>query len=163
MGQLQFTLMSSIYDWFSWRYEWDRLDSLLDFGVDTRILDLGGGTGKIGRYFLDHGVSSQWFVVDYNQSMLNAGWEDRKDIHWIRGNGTTLPLPDGSMDRILMSDSFHHMQESNQVLRESHRVLNEDGYLCVEEFDPTTWLGKTISLGEWTLAMGSHFYSPETL
>jgi ubiquinone/menaquinone biosynthesis C-methylase UbiE len=38
-------------------------------------------------------------------------------------------LPDNRLDAVILYDAFHHLSDSNGVLKELHRVLKPDGIL----------------------------------
>jgi SAM-dependent methyltransferase len=42
-----------------------------------------------------------------------------------------LPLPDGSVDLVFMSQVYHHLADPSAVARECGRVLHDGGYACI--------------------------------
>jgi demethylmenaquinone methyltransferase/2-methoxy-6-polyprenyl-1,4-benzoquinol methylase len=127
-----------------------------------KIIDAGGGTGLLRDQFGDFRFDP-WLVLDVNRNMLRQGRRTRPSCRFVRGSATAMPLRDRTFDRVLISDALHHMPDRNQVLRESRRVLREDGKLVVEEINPSTPLGGLIEIGERMLCMGSRFVTPDQL
>jgi ubiquinone/menaquinone biosynthesis C-methylase UbiE len=100
------------------------------------LLDLGCFTG--GRlcswfetYQLEKGIG-----IDINPLFREAGEEFAKsrgieNIEFFTGVGEALPFIDNSIDFIVSTDVFEHVQDLQQVLRECYRVLKKGGKLLV--------------------------------
>jgi ubiquinone/menaquinone biosynthesis C-methylase UbiE len=91
------------------------------------ILDLGCGTGRYsGALAMRFGASVT--AVDPSEKMLaEARAKNAAGVRCLSGSGEALPLPDASVDMVFMSMVFHHFGDRDQVARECHRVLREDG------------------------------------
>ena len=48
-------------------------------------------------------------------------------------DGWTLPLPDGSVDRVVLYDAFHHLPNQERLLLEMRRVLTNRGIVGMSE------------------------------
>jgi len=123
-----------------------------------RVLDLGGGAGRVARYLNAREV----LILDPSWAMLTSG-PARPHIWRVQGFAEHLPLPDHSVDRIIIVDTFHHIRGKAQALREAWRVLRPGGRLVIEEPDATRLVGKLIAWGERVLAMNSRFWAPEAI
>jgi len=58
------------------------------------------------------------------------------DISLHRAPASSIPLPDGSVDRVLSSLFFHHLDRAEKIeaLRESIRILGKDGELHIADW-----------------------------
>jgi SAM-dependent methyltransferase len=48
-----------------------------------------------------------------------------------RASAHELPLPDGCVDLVFMSQIYHHLPDPAAVARECRRVLRVGGYVCI--------------------------------
>ncbi len=125
-----------------------------------RLLDVGGGTGRISEMLV--GEVGRVVVADPSRAMLD-GARSKDGLQAARGQAERLPFPDGSFDRVLVVDAFHHFAHHRQAARELVRVVAPGGRLVVEELNYERVPVKLIALGEKLLLMGSHFYRPDGL
>jgi len=132
----------------------ERLVDLLQARPSERILDIGGGTGRVSQIF-----SCGYMVVVYDLSIGMLQQARRKGMILCRGSAECLPFADGSFDRALMIDAFHHFRDQHAAAQEALRVLRPGGRLVIEEPDVRHWAVRLIALGEKLLFMRSHFYS----
>ncbi len=50
--------------------------------------------------------------------------------------GENLPLADGSMDKVILVDAFHHIPDQHKTVNEIKRVLKKNGYsglVCLDQ------------------------------
>jgi ubiquinone/menaquinone biosynthesis C-methylase UbiE len=131
----------------------------LQLQPDHRLLDVGGGTGRVTGALAEH--VRQACIVDVSPGMLFQARE--KGLCAYRGVAENLPFPDASFDRILIVDAFHHFRDWNVAAVELLRVLTPGGRMVIEEPDIRNGAVKLIALGEWLLRMKSRFYAPSDL
>ncbi len=124
-----------------------------------RVLDVGGGAGRIARY-LEH--ARQVALVDPSPFML-AEARKRPRLRPVRAFAERLPFPAGTFDRVIIVDALHHMRDQQAALREAWRVLRPGGRLVLEEPNPAHPVGRAIAIGERLLGMPSRFHTPESL
>jgi len=122
-----------------------------------RLLDVGGGPGRAARAT----DADERIVVDPARGML-----DRARAHGlegVRGDGSRLPVRDGAVDAVVVSDALHHIADQRGVLQEARRVLRPGGVLVIREFDPTTLRGRALVAAERLWGFDSAFASPDAL
>jgi ubiquinone/menaquinone biosynthesis C-methylase UbiE len=134
--------------------------------VNSRVLDLGGGTGLIGEKIVSH-VSSLT-ILDPSKEMLKQ--VKGKEIKKTFGYAQKIPFDNHSFDMVYCCDSFHHFvngvseNEHNRsidsCIKEMLRVLDKSGEIVIIEFDPNKPLGKVVIFYEnkWK-KWGSKFYT----
>jgi ubiquinone/menaquinone biosynthesis C-methylase UbiE len=154
-----FDFLAPWYDRFIYRPPDDFFFSLVG-NEARRVLDAGGGTGRVSRRLLADG---RWIVLaDSSIKMLShasvAG-------HFGRVGSLTeqLPFAPGSFDCVLIVDALHHVQDPLGTLRNLWRVLSPGGRLLVEEPDISRFPVKLIAAGEKLALMRSHFLSGEQI
>jgi ubiquinone/menaquinone biosynthesis C-methylase UbiE len=149
-----FNLVSRFYDRVFHFLSPERLMSLLQPQPSERILDIGGGTGRVSQTFGDDYVV---IVCDPSWGML--GETRQKQMIACCGLAEHLPFADGAFHRIVMVDTFHHLHDQQVAAQEILRVLRSGGRLVIEEPDIRRWAVKWTALGERLLLMRSRFYS----
>lgn len=140
----------------------NRLLHVVEFKKNDRVLDIGGGTGAVGR-----GIKSyvhEIVVLDCADGMVELCKKRDGGVTCIMGYADALPFANESFDKILLIDSFHHFGDSQQkAVSEIYRVLRTGGEVVLEEFNPRTAFGWTIYLLEKISRFGSIFYTPSEL
>jgi demethylmenaquinone methyltransferase/2-methoxy-6-polyprenyl-1,4-benzoquinol methylase len=152
-----FSLLAPIYDRIFTHHEPERLPSLLALPTEGRLLDAGGGTGRVSASL--RGLAGQIVVTDVSNGMLHEATQ-KNGLAPLQAHAELLPFPEASFERILVVDAFHHFCDQRQAAVELWRVLAPGGRLVIEEPNIETWPVKLIALAEWLALMGSHFYSP---
>ena len=108
----------------------------------ARVLDFGAGTGWFSRMLAC--LDCRPVAVDVSPVALGLGRRAFSrdpaaaglSIDWRPYDGLRLPLDDGSVDRIVCYDSFHHVADQAATLREFHRVLAVGGRVAFHEPGP---------------------------
>lgn len=122
-----------------------------------RVLDVGGGTGRVAQGFL--GCAEQVVVADVSTGML-AQAHRKTGLQPVEAESEHLPFPANLFDAVIMVDALHHVADHAQTADEMFRVLKPGGRLVIEELDVRTLPVKLIVLGEKLLLMRSHLLSP---
>jgi demethylmenaquinone methyltransferase/2-methoxy-6-polyprenyl-1,4-benzoquinol methylase len=127
---------------------------LVGLPVDGRLLDVGGGTGRVARALV--GQARRVIVVDPSTGMLRhaAG----KGLASVCAPGEELPFASGTFDRIIMVDTFHHVADQAHTVRELWRLLRPGGRLVIVEPDIRQFSIKIIALFEKLMLMRSHIF-----
>jgi SAM-dependent methyltransferase len=111
---------------------WSRALGLLLPAVD--VADLGCGDGYLTI------EAARWArrvtAVDRSAEVLARGRElaarrNAKNIEWKRGDLERVPLPDASVDIVLLSQALHHADDPALALGEARRILRPAGRVLV--------------------------------
>lgn len=133
---------------------------LLELPAPGRLLDAGGGTGRVSgalRPYVDAVV-----VSDLSLGMLRQA--SRKDgLTPIRAHVERLPFPDASFGRIVVVDALHHFCDQEDAIADLVRVLAPGGRLVIEEPDYARLVVKLVALAEKLALMRSRFLTPEAI
>jgi ubiquinone/menaquinone biosynthesis C-methylase UbiE len=138
----------------------ERLISRLGLPVRGRLLDAGGGTGRVAQAL--KGLASDILVADISLGMLRQAGE-KDGLLRVCAPTERLPFPDGTFERILMVDALHHVINQKATARELLRVLMPGGRLVIEEPDVRTFQVKLVALAEKLALMRSHFLTPPAI
>src|SRR5258708_3064417 len=78
-------------------------------GAPSTILDLGCGTGRFSNALAVR-FDAEVIGLDPSKKMLAQTLEKHGDprVRYLHGCGEAIPLPDNSVDLIIMSMIFHH-------------------------------------------------------
>jgi demethylmenaquinone methyltransferase/2-methoxy-6-polyprenyl-1,4-benzoquinol methylase len=149
-----FRWLSPFYDHLIRRPEIDRLTALLRMPSNGRLLDVGGGTGRVSQHF----TSSFACVVvcDINRSMLIQS-RRKKWLLPIQSDASVLPFSSETFDGILIVDAMHHFHKPRKAIYEMSRVLRPGGRLLIEEQDIQHPLIRLINLAERAFGLHSTF------
>jgi len=102
-----------------------------------RFLDLACGTGQSTRSFLELGLSATGIAIDVDPEMVatcrEALAKDFPEVEVKIGRDETIPLPDRSVDLVLVGSAIHWF-DLGQAKSEIERILCESGSLYVFEY-----------------------------
>jgi ubiquinone/menaquinone biosynthesis C-methylase UbiE len=154
-----FRFAAPLYDRLFASPDPDQLRRLLDLPVAGRILDVGGGTGRVAQAL--RGLADEVVVLDESTAMLQQA--RLKGLTASRGQAERLPFPDGAFGRILVVDAFHHLQDQQRAAVELLRVLAPRGRIVIEEPNIEHASVRLLALAEKLALMRSHFCSPAAL
>jgi ubiquinone/menaquinone biosynthesis C-methylase UbiE len=154
-----FGFLAPFYDRLIKFGEADALARRLDLPVQGRVLDAGGGTGRVAAAMT--GMAGQVVVADVSLGMLAQARE--KNLVVACSVAERLPFPSGTFDRVLMMDALHHVHNQADTARDLWRVLAPGGRILIVEPDIRTCAAKAIVLFEKVVLMRSHFLSPQEI
>jgi ubiquinone/menaquinone biosynthesis C-methylase UbiE len=110
----------------------DRLLTLCELSADSRIVDVGCGTGGTVEYLLDSGFAHA-IGIDRSELLLQTGICRRPDLPLACAWSKSLPIASGCADAILTECSFSAMAGLDGALTEFHRVLRSGGRLALSD------------------------------
>jgi SAM-dependent methyltransferase len=132
-------------------YPAEALDWLLPAGR-PRVLDLGAGTGKLTRSLTERGLPVT--AVDPSEGMLDELRRVLPSVHAHQGSAESIPLPDDSVDVVLVAQAWHWV-DVDRAVPEIARVLAPGGRLGV------LWNVRDESAADWVHRLGALIDSPE--
>jgi SAM-dependent methyltransferase len=91
------------------------------------FLDIGAGTGQLGRELSEWARKRGWDWQFTNLDANAAGLRDGKACRPVVASALELPFPNASFDVVLASQMTHHLTDKQVVihLREAWRVTRE--------------------------------------
>ena len=152
-----FSWVARYYDRFAGRPDTTALRRLLALPSGGRLLDLGGGTGRMSQG-LD---AAPVILCDPAAGMVEQA--RRKGLLACQGPAEQLPFADGAFDGVLVVDALHHFGDQPRAVREILRVLRPAGRLVIIEPDIRHPLMPLLSWGERRLGLSSHLLPPQAL
>lgn len=110
------------------RQPFDLIIERMDIRKGETIVDLGAGIGYLSIPLAKAGAKV--IALDFQQEMLDGirerdGGSER--ITLVRAELPEIPLPDDSVDRVLMVNVFHEVLDKRKLASEISRVLRSDG------------------------------------
>ena len=122
-----------------WRFHRDAFLPLVP-APGRRTLDLGCGEGRLSRDLkaLGHDVVG----IDASPTMLAAAREADPAIQTRLADAAALPFADGAFDCVVAFMSLQDVDEFEAALRETARVLEPGGRLCLAIVHPINSAGR---------------------
>lgn len=110
----------------------DRFAAILGMGADSRVLDVGSGTGGPALYLAERtgcdmtGLEVNEVGVEIAHRMTaEAGIGDR--VRFVQADGMDMPFPDGSFDIVISMNVMNVFADKVGLFREVRRVLRPGG------------------------------------
>lgn len=155
-----FDLLAPIYDWVIPPPDPVRLRGLLRLPTEGRVLEAGGGTGRVSSDLVP--LVGTLVINDLSRPMLKQA-QSKGPMHPVQSTVERLPFPDASFDRVFAVDALHHFSDHQAAIGELLRVLRPAGRMVIEEPDIRRLPVKLIALLEKLALMNSHFLTAEEI
>jgi ubiquinone/menaquinone biosynthesis C-methylase UbiE len=106
----------------------------VDAPARPRLLDIGAGTGRLGRSFVEAG--DDYVAADLSLGMLREFMRKAHDGRrpaplLVQANGEQLPFRDGLFDAVMLVQIFGGMGGWRRLVGEARRVLRQSGVLLM--------------------------------
>ena len=98
-------------------------------GVGLYALWLAEAVGSAGRVI---GIEPESERVEAAQALVGGQLASGR-LEFRQGDGTSIPLPDRSIDWLWCGDVLHHIVETQRALREFRRVVRPGGQIIIKE------------------------------
>jgi len=106
-----------------------KIISKLDLSMDTRVLDIGTGTGTNLRLLKELGFEN---VMGVDNSEEAVHFCTQKGLGIVqKGDICNLPFEDNSAGLILATDVIEHIDNDLLALSELKRILSPNGWLIL--------------------------------
>src|SRR5260370_4536580 len=115
------------------RRRWQRLLSAhVDRTAISLVVDLGCGTGRFSEMLASE-LGARVIGLDPSEKMIDQARLKPVTIPVVFGRASAheLPLPEGCVDLVFMSQIYHHLPEPPAVARECRRVLRARCDVCI--------------------------------
>lgn len=152
----------------------------LDLKKGERVLDVGCGNGYYLSLLNRLGLNLDLVGIDIDKPALvdAAKFIGDKSVKLILVDGSKIPFPSNSFDKVVMSEVIEHVDNEEAVLEEVLRVLKKNGKFCLTTcnidypffWDPLNWtlqhfLNTHIRAGFWAGIWNQHtrLYKKESI
>ncbi len=132
----------------------------LDPKPACRLLDAGGGTGRVSGFLQAHVGSI--VLSDISMGMLKEA-ATKDSLQPTCALTESMPFARDFFDCVLMVDALHHVNDQAQTARELWRVIKPGGRIVIQEPDIRRFAVKLIAVAEKLALMRSHFLSPKKI
>lgn len=95
----------------------------------ARVLDLGAGTGRMGRAFITAG--DHYIGTDASFAMLREFQASAKEGFLAQADGRQLPFRKNAFDLVLLMHVLSGTQDWREIVKESRRVVRAGGHVIV--------------------------------
>ena len=97
-----------------------------------RLLDLGTGTGDLGREALRQQPAARLVAADFNLDMMFAG-QASGHLPWLNADALRLPFPGRSFEAVVSGFLMRNVNDLASALKEQYRILTQDGRIVILE------------------------------
>ena len=113
------------------------IDSARPIGPSERILDLGCGTGIVGRLLRERlGGAARIVGADVSAAMIGKARGLAPEIEWHEASAIALPFVEGAFELVVSQQMLQFVPDPLAALREIRRVLVPGGRLIASTWRP---------------------------
>jgi ubiquinone/menaquinone biosynthesis C-methylase UbiE len=137
--------------WF--QYTQELTIRLLDLKPDSKVLDVGCGTGHAVLQLASIVSAGKACGIDVSPGMVEKAsskvpQELKEIVEFVQASSEDIPYPNGQFNHVLCTNSFHHYPDPLRALGEMRRVLKPGGQIVIFENAPDlswyTWVWDRI-------------------
>ena len=132
----------------------------LDPNPECRLLDAGGGTGRVSGFLQAHVGSI--ILTDISMGMLKEA-ATKDNLQPTCALTESMPFANDFFDCVLLVDALHHVKNQAQTTRELWRIIKPGGRIVIQEPDIRKFAVKLIAVAEKLALMRSHFLAPQKI
>jgi ubiquinone/menaquinone biosynthesis C-methylase UbiE len=148
------------------REVWDRRHDIighLRLSPGLFVADVGAGTGFFTALMArEVGENGRIYAVDIAPGFVEAierraGEQGLRNVVGVVNSQHSVGLPQNSVDRVFISDTYHHFEYPRSMLRSIHQALKVSGELVVIDFkripgESNPWVLGHVRAGEAEVA-----------
>ena len=104
--------------------------ALMQVGSDSRVLDVGCGSGWATRLLADYAVNGRVTGIDISDEMVNLARESSvsyPNVDFEVASAEQLPFPDNEFTHAFSMESLYYYRNIPKALKEIQRVLKRGG------------------------------------
>jgi 2-polyprenyl-3-methyl-5-hydroxy-6-metoxy-1,4-benzoquinol methylase len=102
---------------------------LAEHRIKGRVLDIGGGSGKVARFYQLNDRNEDVHVIDLSSAAIEIAMSKGHPAQVLDIQNSALPYPNDYFDVVLLQEVIEHLQKPDFVLSEIQRVLKNGGVL----------------------------------
>ena len=107
----------------------------------STIVEIGAGTGLFSCKFAEYAPGADLFAVDVEPAMVRWMFEHRPEslcgrLHPTLSSETSIPLPTGEADLLVMINVHHELADPSSSYREALRLLRIGGTVVIADWAP---------------------------
>jgi demethylmenaquinone methyltransferase/2-methoxy-6-polyprenyl-1,4-benzoquinol methylase len=114
---------------------------------NSRLLDLGAGTGDLAREALAQEPGTKVVAADFTLEMMRVG-NRNGSLPWSAADALNLPFGDNTFNAIVSGFLMRNVGDVQQALKEQYRTLKPGGRIVILDttrpkrnlFSPFIWL-----------------------
>lgn len=135
------------------RDDWQKPDeviALLGISEGAQVADLGAGGGYFTfRLARAVGDAGRVYAVDVDEDMLShlearVAEEGIDNVEVVRGDFDDPKLPDGRIDLLFTSNTYHHLQDRTAYFERVLGDLAPNGRVAILELNDRSWFPRTF-------------------
>jgi len=159
-----FTLFALVYDSLMTAIHRRQEGQLLEYLTpwqDKKVLDAGGGTGKLASRM--EKVGATVWILDTSPQMLKRARRLLPAERCLLGDVASMPFDDETFDYVVAVDAFHHFRQQQKMLQESQRVLSPGGTIAILDFNRASHYVRALAWLERLAREPGLFLTPQEL
>ena len=112
------------------QYEFDKIQEVTDLSDDSRVLDMGSGTGHHLQIFSENGVPG--IGIDQSSDMVRYASQTYPELTFQEKSMESADLPAGAFTHALcLHFTIYYVEDKLEVFRNCYRWLAPGGYLIL--------------------------------